>query len=192
MDVEPHRKALRRVEYPNHARYLTFSCYQRRPLMDEPDVRDAVADQVLLTRERLGFRVFAWVVMPEHVHLLIVPGECTTFPEILSAIKRPVATRVLRAWRSGEDQRLELATLPDGKHRFWQAHGGYDRNILDGHELAEKVGYIHANPVRRGLVQVPGDWDWSSARASAGLETRWPVIDGASGDMGWPRGGNRC
>ena len=56
---------------------------------------------------------------------------------------------------------------PSGKvtHRFWLRGGGYDRNLRSVSDVHEKIQYIHANPVRRGLVVNPEDWLWSSARA---------------------------
>jgi putative transposase len=47
---------------------------------------------------------------------------------------------------------------------FWQPGGGYDRNIDNAKVAWASVHYIHANPVRRGLVAHPTDWEWSSAR----------------------------
>lgn len=57
--------------------------------------------------------------------------------------------------------------------RFWQAGGGYDRNVGDESTLRTMIDYIHQNPVRRGLVDRPEDWIWSSARWYAGLD---PVV----------------
>ncbi len=165
----PHRKTRRRFEIPGHARFLTFSCFQRLPLLDDGDAKDGFADQLFCTRARLGFALHAWVVMPEHVHLLLRPNlPEVDVPRILMAIKRPFATRVLRSWREVGRE------APD---RIWQAGGGYDRNIFSDREMREKVEYIHANPVRRGLVERAEDWAWSSARGWAGPETRWPAVD---------------
>jgi putative transposase len=47
-------------------------------------------------------------------------------------------------------------------YRFWQRGGGYDRNLRTTRDIHEKIQYIHNNPVRRGLVDRPGDWAWSS------------------------------
>ena len=62
-------------------------------------------------------------------------------------------------------------TRDDGteERRFWQAGGGYDRNIIDEKTAWKVIDYIHLNPVRRGLVERPEDWEWSSARWYAGL-----------------------
>jgi len=131
----------------------------------------------MLTRERLGFKLFAWVMMPEHVHLLVAPGEGQTVSSLLMALKRPVSTRLLAAWDAAGDGRLSMAMMKDGSRRFWQAGGGYDRNVVDGPELMEKIRYIHENPVRRGLVTRAEEWDWSSARAWSGVGSRWGDVD---------------
>jgi prepilin-type processing-associated H-X9-DG protein len=55
------------------------------------------------------------------------------------------------------------------RHRFWQPGGGYDRNITSSAVLRAVIDYLHANPVRRGLVARAEDWEWSSARWYAGL-----------------------
>jgi putative transposase len=179
--VDAYRKELRRIEREGDARFLTFSCYQRRPLLDDPGARDAVADQLHLTRSRLSFKLFAWVIMPEHVHLLLLPARGTTVPQILTAIKRPVAHRLIQRWKSSDDPRSELTKAANGQCRLWQAGGGYDRNIFTREELSEKLNYIHENPVRRGLVESPTDWVWSSYRSLSGLECRWAGIERTRG-----------
>lgn len=99
------------------------------------------------------FDLWAYVLMPEHVHLLILPHEGTRISAILQAVKQPVAQRAgARARNTGE------------AHRFWQAGGGYDRNMRTVREVHEKFSYIHENPVLRGLVERPEGWPWSSAR----------------------------
>lgn len=65
-----------------------------------------------------------------------------------------------------------LLTVREGKrvrHRFWQPGGGYDRNVTDLASLRLMIDYIHANPVKRGLVKRPEDWEWSSARWFTGI-----------------------
>jgi len=72
--VDAHRKRLKRIEHPNHIRFLTFSCYQRLPLFGNDAIKDAFVVHLDSSRARAGFRIHAWVVMPEHVHLLIWPN----------------------------------------------------------------------------------------------------------------------
>jgi putative transposase len=56
---------------------------------------------------------------------------------------------------------------PNGtvSYRFWQRGGGYDENLFNDDKVWDKIDYIHANPVRRGLCIHPADWEWSSFRA---------------------------
>jgi putative transposase len=49
------------------------------------------------------------------------------------------------------------------ERRFWQAGGGYDRNVFEPKVLLAMIDYLHANLLRRGLVQRAEDWRWSSA-----------------------------
>ena len=67
---------------------------------------------------------------------------------------------------------LTRITVREGKRtrrRFWQPGGGYDRNVVQFTTLQKMIDYIHMNPVRRGLVERPEDWHWSSARWYAGI-----------------------
>ena len=156
-----HRK---RYEQAGDGRYLTFSCYQRMQLFGNDRIKDAFADHLEECRQENGFRLIAWVVMPEHVHLLVIPAADGTVSEVLRAIKEPFARSVLTRWRELDAPILSRLVDSRGATRFWLRGGGYDRNIVSDSELIEKIGYIHANPVRRGLVENETAWPWSSAR----------------------------
>ena len=105
--------------------------------------------------------------MPEHVHLLLFPADRIGVGAILKSVKQPVAKEAVSWVRRHRPELLPrlLDLQPSGRraYRFWQPGGGYDRNLLTARELREKIGYIHANPVRRGLVTLPEQWRYSSA-----------------------------
>ena len=65
------RKKMRRWERVWQWRFLTFSCYQRLQLLGNPAIRDQMAVSLSRARDRCGFRLRAWVIMPEHVHLML-------------------------------------------------------------------------------------------------------------------------
>ncbi|MCC6285013.1 MAG: transposase [Phycisphaerales bacterium] len=160
---------MRRFEEPNHARFLTFSCSGRLPLLADRLAKDCLVSELAAARARFRCHLYGWVAMPEHVHLLVWP--CLPHhpvPEVLHAIKRRVAQKVCEEWKRNEDRRLETIATETG-HRFWQRGGGYDRNIFSDQEFAEKLNYMHRNPVERGLADRPEDWEWSSARWYAKL-----------------------
>ena len=168
---DPPRKRLRRIEAANQARFLTCSCYGRLPLLNHDGIRALLAARIGTVRETHRFALVAWVLMPEHFHLLVVP-DLPNFPipALLHAIKRPVAEQVLRRWRTLDAPILRKLTDGRGARHYWQPGGGHDRNVRDAEELADTISYVHRNPVERGLVEVPTDWPWSSARWYAGRE----------------------
>jgi len=159
------RKRLERYDDHGDARELTFSCYQRRPFLVRERTRQWLCDAIARARSLHPFELWAYVVMPEHVHLLVwptQPGDVVS--RALASIKQSVARRaVLYLRRRDPDGLGWLATGQRSKPlRFWQPGGGYDRNIERRTTLSLVVDYIHANPVRRGLVQTAEEWRWSS------------------------------
>lgn len=145
-------------------RFLTFSCHQRLALLGTPETRDVFIESLVAARERYGFKLMAWVVMPEHVHLLIVP-VAEPVPIILRSIKQSTSQRILYRWKESGARVLGRLNIGDGRSRFWQAGGGFDRNVRNTDEFIRTVEYIHQNPVTRGLVGTQTDWQWSSARS---------------------------
>jgi putative transposase len=169
----PPRKKKVTYNIPGHVHFLTYSCFQRLPLLSRDRSRNWVANAVQEARTKLDFDLWAYVIMPEHVHLLIRPRqEQYRMERILAALKRPVSSRA-KAYllATGNRAWLERLTVREGQEvvfRFWQTGGGYDRNLWNDRPIQEVIDYIHANPVRRGLVSRPTDWIWSSARFWAG------------------------
>ena len=174
----PYRKRLRRREERCHWRYLTFSCHRRLQLLGNRAIRDLLVQSIANARETCGFKLLAWVIMPEHIHMIIVSTRDEwPIPRILVAIKQPVAQTVVRRWRRLGAPVIGRITASDGRVRFWQAGGGFDRNVRDQDELTREIEYIHRNPVRRGLAKEPTDWAWSSARWYAGITEGQIPID---------------
>jgi putative transposase len=167
------RKCRRRYDEPGDARELTFSCYRRFRFLDRDRTRGWFISALRDALARLPVELWAYVVMPEHVHLLVVPrGEPAGVSEFLRSVKEPVARRAIAYLREHAPDWLPRITVREGRrvrHRFWQPGGGYDRNINEPDTLPSVIDYIHNNPVRRGLVARPEDWEWSSARWYAGI-----------------------
>src|SRR4051812_3070460 len=96
----PLRKKLKRRQVKDGARFLTFSSYRRLKLLGTPRLRDAFAAKFQEAHERFGFLIIAWVIMPEHVHLMIcpAPGESDLVVP-LTWLKRESAKQVIGRWR---------------------------------------------------------------------------------------------
>lgn len=164
MDTHPIRKRMMRREVPGDVRFVTFSCERRLPLLGNPAIRDLFADRLAAMRTRFGCDLFAWVAMPEHVHIILRPTEHDPLDRVLEFLKKAVARRIIARWHELNAPIVKKIERPDGSPRFWQKGGGFDRNIRHEGEFAREVRYIHRNPVERELVAAPRDWAWSSAR----------------------------
>ncbi len=177
------RKVRRSYDEPGHVRELTFSCYHRLPLLSKDRSRQWFVEALDLARRQLGFELWAYVIMPEHAHVLVFPlrPDCRV-SRFLKTVKMSVSRKAMRYLKANAPEWLDRlkVTWPDGRveHRFWQQGGGYDRNISKVRTAWDSVAYIHNNPVRRGLVARPEDWEWSSARWYAGEQDVKLVMDG--------------
>jgi putative transposase len=113
------------------------------------------------------FYLWAYVFMPEHVHVLIYPKQLVyDISAILKAIKQPVGTKAIKYLAKHAPHWLERITVRHRhgiERRFWQAGGGFDRNVIEPLAVLAMIEYIHGNPVRKGLVAKAEDWKWSSA-----------------------------
>lgn len=163
------RHSRKDLNYAGHAHGLTFTCYHRFKLLSRDRTRQWLVDALDRARRIHKLQLLAYVIMPEHAHVVLLPErEGYRMGEIRQAIKQPVARRAIQFLRRANSQWIGKLTArqPAGKVRchFWQDGGGYDRNIVSPRALWSTIQYIHANPVRRGLVRHPLEWGWSSAR----------------------------
>ena len=116
-----------------------------------PDIAAIVA-RALHAGESDGYSLHAWVIMPNHVHLLITPR--TSVSAVLHKLKGVTAR---------EANRARARTGP-----FWQ-HESYDRLVRDEREFRRIENYILQNPVKAGLAASPELYQWSSVwRGEAG------------------------
>ena len=134
------------------------------------DLSLKVLEQV---RRRYGFVVLGYVVMPEHIHLLIGEPESGHPSTVMQAIKQGWARRMRT--RPGSDSRQE-ELWSETIHHFWQRRF-YDFVVWTPGKRQQKLNYMHENPVKRGLVLEPEQWRWSSFRYYAYGEAGTVLID---------------
>ncbi|WP_246153562.1 REP-associated tyrosine transposase [Terriglobus albidus] len=133
-----------RIQDEGDKHFVTVSCYERKPYFNKSEHCELFEDALERMRERYQFEIFAYVIMPEHVHLLVSEPKVGLLSDAMKAIKLSVTQRSM--WT-----------------RFWMPRY-YDFNVYSGPKYKEKVKYIHRNPVTRGLVYEPEEWKWSSYR----------------------------
>jgi putative transposase len=168
------RNPLRRHYGWGDLHFVTFSCFRRRPFLGTAQARNRFVRILDEVRCRHEFSVLGYVVMPEHVHLLLSEPAESNPSKILQVLKQKVSRELCRGARRSESGRLSLmfADDEDTAAAFWQRRF-YDFNVWSAKKVQEKLDYMHANPVTRKLVLHPKDWAWSSwshyARGEEGL-----------------------
>jgi putative transposase len=135
---------LKRYQLTGDFHFLTFSCHNRLPYLGSATSRNLFERSLEEIRKRYIFHIFGYVVMPEHVHLLVSEPKRTTLAGAMQALKTSVSKQ-------------------SKQKPFWQVRY-YDFNVFTSAKRREKLRYMHRNPVARGLVVHPEDWRWSSFR----------------------------
>jgi putative transposase len=139
---------LKRYQQARQLHYVTFTCYHRQEYLGSGSARDVFEQTLERARRWYDFYIVGYVVMQEHVHLLVSEPERSSLAVALQMLKQ-VSSRKLSDRARGT--------------AFWQKRY-YDFNVFSERKRAEKLRYMHRNPVKRGLVENPEGRKWSSYR----------------------------
>jgi putative transposase len=172
-------KGLHRRYGLRHLHFITCSCYRRLPLFASARAKNLFVKTLGEVRDRYGFALAGYVVMPNHIHLLIGEPAKGTPSTIMQILKQRVSRhlrRQPRRKRSSHQLALPFPHSNDSLPQFWQPRF-YDFNVWSQTKFVEKLQYMHMNPVRRKLVAHPKDWPWSSFSFYAKKETGLVRID---------------
>jgi putative transposase len=177
---------------PGHAHELTFTCLHRYAFLKAERTCVWLAESLSRARIKYDFSLWAYVFMPEHVHLVVHPRKPDyDIRAIIKAIKQPVGRPAVLYMRRHAPAWLERITVQHGSRtarRFWQPGGGFDRNVVEPKAILAMIEYIHANPVRRRLVECAEDWRWSSAGWRPGKNLLPPDAIDFGGFVGYAGG----
>jgi putative transposase len=145
-------KGLIRLHHSGQSHFVTFSCYHRLPKLSSPEECRVFLETLESTRKRFAICIYGYVLMPEHVHLLLSEPDSGTLAEAIHHLKLSSA------------RKIHAQVSPSERGRaFWQPRY-YDRNIRNHREFGVKLRYLHRNPVKRGLCDSHEQWSWSSFR----------------------------
>ena len=154
---------LKRYYNAKHLHFVTCSCYHRHAWLGTTRRRDLFLKILEQARVRYRFTVVGYVVMPEHIHLLMSEPEVGDPSVVMKVVKQRFARRV----RKGHPQTAQAGLWPESRDaHVWQKRF-YDFNVWSERKRVEKLRYMHRNPVKRGLVAEPEQWRWSSFRSYA-------------------------
>ena len=147
---------LKRYYATGHLHFITCSCQDRKPLLQTPERRDLFLSILEQIRQRYCFVVLGYVVMPEHFHLLMTEPREGDPSKSMQLVKQLYAQKILKTIPRFDEE------LKVPRH-VWQPRF-YDFNVWTEYKRIEKLRYMHRNPVKRGLVEEPEEWPWSSFR----------------------------
>lgn len=186
---------LKRHNETGHIHFWTLSAYRRLGFFHHDRIKQIIIDSLVAMRSKHGICLIGYVIMPEHVHVLVFPqqqGQHDPIPisTLLADFKKHVGfyakAELREIWKQHgqlwSDSLNDWAYGRFEKQQIW-AFRGYDRNIFSEDELREKLEYCHKNPVARELVRTPADWRWSSYRFYEFGEAAPIAMDW---DGGWP------
>jgi putative transposase len=169
---------LQRFQETGHTHFVTFSCYHRQQLLTADSAKRIFERALERVRRSFELQIYANVVMPEHIHLLVSEPKRGLLADALKSLKQGVSRRLVGGapFKVGAPFKpsfgLSGNSTADLSQHFWQKRY-YDFNVRDYRQFVEKLRYIHRNPVERGLCERPEDWEWSSFRQYAtGCEGR--------------------
>ncbi len=172
-------KGLRRRYGQGHLHFITCSCYRRLPLLAPVRTRNLFVEILAEVRDRYGFSLVGYVVMPEHIHLLIGEPAKGTPSTVMQVLKQRVSRQLRSKPRKkapSQQLKLPFRNAHELLPQFWQPRF-YDFNLWSQTKFVEKLHYMHMNPLKRKLVNHPKDWPWSSYSFYAGKVSGLVRID---------------
>jgi putative transposase len=176
---------LKRFQNTGQSHFVTFSCYHHQPLLMNEASRRLFESALERVRRSFQLRVYGYVVMPDHIHLLVSEPHLQTLADALKSLKQGVSRRLIadqseaRTYQNtnggpyqnakggpyhkanGGRFKPDVGLSGHKAEHFWQKRY-YDFNVRNQEQFVEKLRYIHRNPVNAGLCERPEDWQWSS------------------------------
>jgi len=157
---------LKHFDHDGRARFITFCIHHQIPILTNDPFRQILVDSIDDVRRQDGFRLLAYIIMPEHVHLVIIPGDDTRAGTLVGEIKRVSSLRIHEILLENESRLIHKFIVQRDRHSpfaLWKRRC-HDHNCRTDDAVWSRVEYCHFNPVTRGLVRNPEDWIWSSYR----------------------------
>jgi REP-associated tyrosine transposase len=155
---------LKHYDHDGRARFVTFCTHKRIPILTNNRFRKIILDSIQYICKTHQLSLLGYVIMPEHVHLVIIPPEKIKLGPMIGEIKRISSIKIHDIMiETNSKFKDTMITKRDNIMKFtlWQRRC-YDHNCRNDKSVWEMVNYCHNNPVKRGLVSRPEDWRWSS------------------------------
>jgi REP element-mobilizing transposase RayT len=173
-----------KIQEKDGAHFLTFQIVSWVDLFTRKDYRDEVIDSFKYCQKEKGLNLFAYVIMSNHIHLL-AQSEVVDLSGFIRDFKNYTSKRFLEIIDGGKESRSEWMLnrfnynanrhSRNESYQFW-THENHAVILYSNNFIAEKLDYLHNNPVRAGLVDKPEDYRYSSARSYADMSGLLEIV----------------
>lgn len=160
--------SLRHYDTAGTARFVTFSTYKRIRALEDDRLKQILIDELIELRNKHKVKILGYVIMPDHVHLVLDPPDGVELGRLIGQLKSKSARRYFEL-RSDMSRSVPKV--------LWLRRC-YDHNCRDTDSVVEKIRYCHNNPLKKRLEVEPGQWKWSSYRWYQGNRDVPLEIDG--------------
>jgi REP element-mobilizing transposase RayT len=169
------------------AYFLTSVTHNRIPIFQTDKIKEIVAKAFAEARTSARIRIFAYVIMPDHTHVLT--DNAREIKDVLRYLNGISAKRIIEHLREGRfESSLQKLRIQERekKHKYsvYEHHPNAIR-IIGEDAFMQKVNYIHLNPVRAGLVEHPDEYLYSSSRIWHRREVENEPLLTDHGDIKW-------
>jgi REP element-mobilizing transposase RayT len=147
--------------------FVTSTIIEWLPVFTSKKYFDIIIESLQFCKEKKGLELYAFVILDNHFHLVISGPELS---KVLSSLKMYTARKIIlqltedrKEWLLNQFAYFKKRHKTSSAHQVWQ-EGSHPQIIMNEQMLVQKIEYTHYNPVKRGLVDLPEHWRYSSAR----------------------------
>ncbi|TVR02145.1 MAG: transposase [Desulfovibrionales bacterium] len=161
------------IQEPDKPHFLTCTVVEWLPVFTRPDAVQIILDSWTYQRLHDGLQIYGYVILENHLHFV---AQAPRLDKCLGSFKSYTAARLIELLETSKAERLLIrmrfakqAHKRDREYQFWQ-EGSHAEMVYSEDMMRQKLEYIHFNPVKRGYVDLPEHWRYSSARNYLGQE----------------------
>jgi putative transposase len=152
--------------------FVTFTIVQWVDALTRPEYKDIIVESIKFCQKNKGLKIYAWVVMTNHVHFVCSASETNKLSDIIRDLKKYTSYKVIKAIEENPQESRKSWMLwifkkageqnkRNEKYQFWQQEN-HPIECSSLEILQTRINYIHENPVRAGYVNLEGDYRYSS------------------------------
>lgn len=175
-DKRGHMTKLTQYDNLDTAQFITFSCYHKYQLLIEIKPKNIFLKHLKEVCIKYNINILGYVIMPEHVHLVLYPNQSVEMGLVIGEIKSKSAREILLLFKSQKNSLLTKLSVND-RLVFWQKRC-YDHNCRSIDIVKDRINYCHKIPVTKGLALTMEDWKFSSYRWYKNMDEVKLEIDG--------------